>query len=65
MPEDNDITIEYEPESNGHYVCWQPCLPVIGSGTNGIEALLDLKQTAHFFIDSLIDAKLTDLGESH
>ena len=64
MPDKNDITIEYEPESKSHYICWQPFLPVIGSGTNGIEALLDLKRTAHFFIDSLIDAKLTDLGES-
>ena len=64
MPDPNDIIIEYETESKSHYICWQPLLAVIGSGNNGIEALLDLKQALHFLIDSLIEAKLTDLGES-
>ena len=62
MPGNCDIEIEFDELSNDYYIIWG--LPVaIGSGSNRIEALDDLRKVAHFCIDSLINLKLEEISK--
>ena len=54
-----EIDIEFDTESREYYVIWQPMV-VICSGKTRQEALEELRETAHFGVDTLIDLKLKD-----
>jgi predicted RNase H-like HicB family nuclease len=56
----NDINLEFDSETGEYYVIWKPV--VIGMGKTGCEALEDLREAAHFGVDTLIDLKLKDIG---
>ena len=57
----DNIRIEYEESEQYYYIVWQPMV-VIGSGATGKEALEDLREAAHFGIDTILDTKLEELG---
>ena len=60
MSNNRDIEIEFDDVSKDYYVVWEP--PVaIGSGGTDIEALHDLREVAHFGVDSLIDLKIKEI----
>ena len=52
-----EINIEFDTASREYYIIWQP-MAVISSGKTEQEALEDLRETAHFGINTLIDLKL-------
>jgi len=54
-----EIDVEFDTESREYYVIWQPMV-VISSGRTRQEALEELRETAHFGIDTLIDLKLIE-----
>lgn len=54
-----DIEIEFDDQTQDYYIIWQPV--VIGSGKTEAAALQDLRQAAHFGVDTLIDLKLKDI----
>ena len=54
-----NISIEFDAESREYYIIWQPMM-VISSGKTSHEALEELRETAHFGVDTLIDMKLKD-----
>ena len=56
-----NINIEFDRESMEYNVIWQPMV-VISSGKTMGEALEELRETAHFGVDTLIDLKLKDSG---
>jgi hypothetical protein len=56
----NDINLEFDSETGEYYIIWEPV--VIGTGKIPREALEDLRKTAHFGINTLIDLKLKDIG---
>ena len=57
----NDITIEFDEDTRDYYIIWKPI--IISSGKSWRGSLADLRQTAHFAVDALIDRKLKDTGE--
>ena len=59
-PSDSDIKIEYDEEVQSFYVVWRP-VAAIGTGQTGKEALEELRQAAHFGINTMIDLKLTEI----
>ena len=63
MPRRNSIEIEYDEETPGYYIFWEPV--IMGWGKTSQKALEDLRQAAHFGIDTSIDVKLTDIRELH
>ncbi|MFC2045309.1 hypothetical protein ACFLUH_01350 [Chloroflexota bacterium] len=65
MPGEDDITIEYEPESKSHYICWRPLLTIISSGFTKIEALHSLREAAHCLIDSFVKAEIENITEDN
>jgi len=54
-----EINVEFDPESREYCIIWQP-MAVISSSRTRQEALEELRETAHFGIDTLIDLKLKD-----
>lgn len=54
----NDITVECDTETMDYYSVWEPL--VIGAGKTAREALEDLREAAHFSVDTLIDLKLNN-----
>jgi len=62
MSGNGDIEIELDGVSRGCYIIWKPPI-AIGSGGTEIEALHDLREAAHFGIDSLIDQKLKEISK--
>ncbi len=60
-PSANGVEIEFDEENQNYYICWQPI--VISLGKTKHEALDDLREAAHFFVDTLIDLKLADISE--
>jgi predicted RNase H-like HicB family nuclease len=54
----NDINLEYDNETGEYYVIWSPL--VIAAGKTITKALEDLRKTAHFSTDTLIDLKLKE-----
>ena len=62
MSVDCGIEIEFDAASKHYYIIWE--VPVaIGSGKTEIEALHDLRNTARFCIDTLINQKLEDFSK--
>ena len=59
MSRKNDIDIEFDAVSQGYYAIWEPV--VIGMGQTEVKALEDLREAAHFCIDSLINLKFKDI----
>jgi hypothetical protein len=57
----NNIEIEFDEASRDYYIIWKPI--IISSGNTRHGSLADLRQTAHFAVDALIDRKLKDIGE--
>jgi hypothetical protein len=60
VPRDSIITIEFDELSQENYIVWQPI--VVGSGETKEYALEDLRNAAHFGVDTIIDLKLGDIG---
>jgi len=58
----NEIHIEFDEVTNDYYVVWEPI--AMGAGKTRQEALDDLRQAAHFGIDTFIDLKLKDIDVS-
>ena len=56
MPDDNAIRIEFDDISQSYYIVWRPI--VIGAGNTCKEALEDLREAAHFGVDTILDMKL-------
>jgi hypothetical protein len=55
----NSIDLEFDKESGGYYVVWEPV--IIGAGKTAGEALEDLRAAGHFAVDALIDHKLRNI----
>jgi predicted RNase H-like HicB family nuclease len=55
----NSINLEFDKESGEYYVVWEPL--VIGTGKTKDEALQDLREAAHFGVDTMIDRKLQNI----
>jgi hypothetical protein len=60
MSRGSDIRIEFDEASGDYYGVWRPI--VMGSGRTIRGAVEDLRKTAHFGIDILIDSKLRDIA---
>jgi predicted RNase H-like HicB family nuclease len=58
---DNEIRTEYDDDSQGYYIIWQP-LTTIGMGSTEQEALEDLRAAAHFGIEAIVNSKLREIG---
>ena len=58
----NEIHIELDEVTQDYYVVWEPI--AMGAGKTRQEALDDLRQAAHFGIDTFIDLKLKDIDVS-
>jgi len=54
-----NIEIEFDEETQDYYIIWKPV--VIGLGKTKANALQDLREAAHFGVDTLIDLKLKDI----
>jgi len=57
----SNIEIEYDEDTRDYYIIWKPIF--ISSGKSRHKSLADLRQTAHFGVDALIDGKLKDIGK--
>ena len=57
----NKIKIEFDEETRDYYIIWKPI--IISSGKSWHGSLADLRRTAHFAVDALIDRKLKNIGE--
>ena len=55
----NGINLEFDKKSGEYYIVWEPV--VIGAGKTAGDALQDLREAAHFGVDTLIDRKLQDI----
>jgi len=55
----NSIDLEFDKKSGEYFIVWEPL--VIGAGKTGDEALQDLREAAHFGVDTMIDRKLKDI----
>jgi len=55
----NSIDLEFDKESGEYYIVWEPV--VIATGKTADEALQDLKEAAHFGVDTMIDRKLENI----
>jgi predicted RNase H-like HicB family nuclease len=58
---ENDIKLEFDGESGEYYIIWKPV--VIGMGKTRTKALEDLREAAHFGVDTLINLKFKDIGK--
>lgn len=62
MPSNNgEIKIELDKVTQHYYIVWE--LSAIGLGKTKQEALENLREAAHFGVDSLIDQKLRNISE--
>jgi predicted RNase H-like HicB family nuclease len=52
----NNINLEFDRESGEYYIIWEPIVTSMGKTKH--EALEDLREAAHFGVDTLIDLKL-------
>ena len=55
----HDVEIKFDEETQNYYIFWEPM--VISLGKTKQEALEDLREAAHFDVDTLIDLKLKDI----
>jgi len=61
-PSTSEICIEYDRDSRGYYIIWQPQI-VIAMGRTAAEALEDLRAAAHFGIDTAVDLHASPDGK--
>lgn len=59
MSSTTSIEIEFDEETQCYYIVWEHL--IISSGDTPQDALKDLKETAHFAVEILIDLKLSDI----
>jgi predicted RNase H-like HicB family nuclease len=52
----NSIELDFDEESGEYYIVWEPV--IMGAGKTADEALEDLREAAHFGVETLIDQKL-------
>jgi predicted RNase H-like HicB family nuclease len=57
---ETNINLEYDSETGEYYIMWRPI--VIAAGKTITTALEDLRETAHFGINTLIDLKLKEIS---
>jgi predicted RNase H-like HicB family nuclease len=55
----NSIDLEFDEESGEYCIVWEPV--VMAAGRTAGEALQDLREAAHFGVDTMIDRKLEDI----
>ena len=55
----NSINLEFDKKSGEYYIVWEPV--VIGAGKTAGDALQDLREAAHFGVDTMIDRKLENI----
>jgi len=55
----NSINLEFDKKSGEYYIVWEPV--VIGAGKTAGDALQDLREAAHFGVDTMIDRKLQNI----
>lgn len=55
--ESRDIQINFDTVSNSYYIVWQPMV-VISAGPTIEEALKELKEAAHFGIDTILGEEM-------
>ena len=55
----NTINLEFDETSREYFIIWEPV--VNGTGKTAGEALQDLREAAHFGVDTLIDRKLENI----
>jgi predicted RNase H-like HicB family nuclease len=55
----NSINLEFDKTSGEYYIVWEPV--VIATGKTADEALQDLREAAHFGVDTMIDRKLQNI----
>ena len=55
----NSINLDFDKESGEYFIVWEPV--VIGAGKTADEALQDLREAAHFGVDTMIDRKLQNI----
>jgi hypothetical protein len=61
MSSKGEIQIAFDEVMQGYYAIWEPV--VIGTGKTRHEALDDLRQTAHFGVDTFIDSRLENINK--
>ena len=61
MSRRNEIDVEFDQATQGYYAVWEPI--AIGAGKTKHEALDDLRQAAHFGVDTFIELKLKDINK--
>ena len=57
----NEIEVAFDETIQGYFAIWEPV--VIGAGKTRDEALNDLRQAAHFGVDTFIELKLKDIKD--
>ena len=60
MSDKNDIIIEFDEGTRNYYIIWEPV--VVALGKTRQKVLDDLRQAAHFGVDTLIDLKVKDIS---
>lgn len=60
MPDNSNIEIEFDEETGDYYIAWTPT--VISLGATKDEALADLREAAHLFVDTMVDLKQRGIG---
>jgi len=63
MSPDNEILIEYDAETMNFFAVLEP-FPAIGMGETEKEALEDLRKAAYLGIETVIDMRLLETGNS-
>ena len=56
----NDINLEFDRETGEYYIIWSPL--VIAAGKTTHKVLEELRETAHFGVNTLIDLKLKQIS---
>ena len=56
---ESGISIEYDEAIQSYYIVWQP-LACAGAGRTEKEALEELRQAAHYGIDTMVNLKLKE-----
>ena len=59
----HEILVESDAETRGFYTIWEPG-STIGMGTAEKEALDDLKEAVHLYVDTIFDLKLREIDDN-
>jgi predicted RNase H-like HicB family nuclease len=58
---DNEMQIEYDEAICSYYVAWKP-MAAMGMGKTKEKALEELRQAAHFGVDTAVNLKLAEIS---